>query len=270
MLCFRAIHIDCGKTPFLVIIVSYIMKLTVLGSGTCVPSLNRNAPGYFLTAGDCRILVDCGSGTLLQLERAGKSYRDIDAVFITHGHPDHFADLMPLIHALIATPGYKRQRDLSIVGPEGFIAYYNKAVAPIFGSIRDFPVQTIAIDDKLAFGPFQVCAAKTVHSADSIAYRFEHNSRSVVFTGDTDYDQEVIALAGGADLLIADCSFPDSLKAKGHLSAGECGLVARKAGVGKLLLSHLYPAPSPYSDRVTESRINFGGDIMLAEDLMVN
>ena len=70
-----------------------MMKLIVLGSGTCVPSLKRNAPGYYIEAEDYRILVDCGSGTLLQLERAGRNYKDLDAVFITHRHPDHFADL---------------------------------------------------------------------------------------------------------------------------------------------------------------------------------
>ncbi|HHN65197.1 MAG TPA: ribonuclease Z, partial [Nitrospirae bacterium] len=80
------------------------MQLLILGSGTCVPSLQRNAPGYLLELEGMRVLVDCGSGILLQLERAGRSYRDIDAVFITHSHPDHISDLMPLIHALIATP----------------------------------------------------------------------------------------------------------------------------------------------------------------------
>src|SRR4030066_2105550 len=104
------------------------MKLIILGSGTCVPSLKRSAPGYYLQAEDWQALVDCGSGTLLQLERAGKSYKDIDAVFITHGHPDHFADLMPLIHALLATPKFRREKDLYIVAPGGFIAYYEKAI----------------------------------------------------------------------------------------------------------------------------------------------
>ena len=70
------------------------MKLIVLGSGTCVPSLKRSAPAYYLEAEGKQILIDCGGGTLLQLEKIGKSYKDIDAVFITHTHPDHIADLM--------------------------------------------------------------------------------------------------------------------------------------------------------------------------------
>lgn len=244
------------------------MKLIILGSGTCVPSLKRNAPGYYLEAEGCRILVDCGSGTLLQLEKAGRSYRDIDAVFITHKHPDHFADLMPLVHALLATPKLNRDRDLYIFSPKGFIEYYEAAVASVLGHPAEFAVRNVEIQDKFDFGPFNIMTAKTIHSKDSIAYRFECGDKSIVFTGDTDYDQGVIALAQNADLLIADCSFPDSMKAKGHLSAKECGMVAARAGVKKLVLSHLYPSDTPDADRIKESGENFGSEIVLAEDLM--
>ena len=244
------------------------MKLIVLGSGTCVPSLKRNAPGYYIEAEGARILIDCGSGTLLQLERARKSYRDIDAVFITHRHPDHFADLMPLIHALLATPKFRRMKDLFIFGPGEFMAYYEKAIAPVLGRPEDFFIRTIESRAKFDFGPFHIFTAKTIHSSDSIAYRFEHRGKSIVFTGDADYDQGLIALAQNTDLLVTDCSFPVSMKAKGHLSAKECGLVAQKAKAGKLLLSHLYPADMPDAERTGESKETFDGDIALAEDLM--
>lgn len=245
-----------------------MIKLIVLGSGTCVPSLTRNAPGYYIEAEDYRILVDCGSGTLLQLERAGRNYKDLDAVFITHRHPDHFADLMPLIHALLATPKFKREKDLFIFGPEEFTNYYNTAITPVLGKPQDSFVRLYTIDDRLEFGPFHIFTERTVHSANSIAYRFESGGRSVVFTGDTDYDQRIIEISISADLLVADCSFPDADKVKGHLSAKECGIVAKKAGVKKLLLSHIYPADMPDAERVNESREAFDGEVLLAEDLM--
>ncbi|MEW6602317.1 MAG: MBL fold metallo-hydrolase [Nitrospirota bacterium] len=245
------------------------MKLIILGSGTCVPSLKRNAPGYYLEAEGCRILVDCGSGTLLQLERAGGSYRDVDAVFITHKHPDHFADLMPLVHALLATPDLNRQKDLYIFSPKGFSDYYQSSVSSVLGQPDGFKIRVTEIQDRFDFGPFNVITAKTIHSSDSISYRFECWGKSVVFTGDADYDQGIIELARGADLLIADCSFPDSMKAKGHLSAKECGMVAARAGVGRLVLSHLYPADTPDADRIRESGGAFDGEIVLAEDLMI-
>ncbi|MEN8263166.1 MAG: MBL fold metallo-hydrolase [Nitrospirota bacterium] len=245
-----------------------MLKLIVLGSGTCVPSLTRNAPGYYMEAEDYQLLVDCGSGTLLQLERAGKSYRDIDAVFITHRHPDHFADLMPLIHALLATPKFKREKDLFIFGPTEFITYYDKSIATVLGKPKDFTIQSHTIDDRLEFGPFNVFTEKTLHSASSIAYRLECGGKTVVFTGDAAYDQGLIEISIAADLLVADCSFPDADKVKGHLSAKECGIVAKKAGVKKMLLSHLYPADTPDTERVNESREAFDGEVILAEDLM--
>ena len=244
------------------------MKFIVLGSGTCVPSLKRNAPGYYLEAEGCKVLVDCGSGTLLQLEKAGISYKDIDAVFITHTHPDHFADLMPLIQALLATPQFTREKDLSLFCPGDFAVYYKKAVASVLGNPQGFSVVVEDALDNVQFGPFHVTTAKTVHGAGSIAYRFECGGRSIVYTGDADYGQDVIDLAHGGDLLIADCSFPDELKVKGHLSAKECGIAAKEAGVKKLVLSHIYPTGSPDSDRVGESRAEFDGPVVLAEDLM--
>jgi ribonuclease BN (tRNA processing enzyme) len=244
------------------------MKLVVLGSGTCVPSLKRCSPGYYLTADGCQVIVDLGSGALLQLEKAGLRYMDIDAVFITHSHPDHFSDLIPLIQALVATPDAKRQKGLSVFGSQHFTAYIEKAISSVLGREHNFPLDLVAVTDTLDFGPFHVLAAKTVHSADSLAYRFEHGEKAVVFTGDADFDEELIMLSKNADLLVADCSFPDTLKAQGHLSAKECGLLAQKAMVKKLLLSHLYPSDTPDIDRVYESRKEFTGQIVLAEDLI--
>ncbi len=244
------------------------MKLTILGSGTCVPSLKRNASGYLLEAEGKEVLIDCGSGVLLQLERAGNSYKDIDALFLTHGHPDHFADLMPLIHALFYTPNFTREKDFSIIAPQGFRQYYDTAIGSILGESKDFHIVFMEAADNMEFGPWSICTTSTVHSADSIAYRFELGERSVVFSGDADYDQGLIALSEKADLLIADCSFPDAMKVNGHLSAKECGLLAQKAEVKTLVLSHIYPADTPDEDRVTEAKEHFNGEVILAEDLM--
>ncbi len=245
------------------------MKLTVLGSGTCVPSLTRNAPGYHLEADGMQILIDCGSGTLLQLVRAGRSYRDIDAVCITHKHPDHCADLMPLIQALLATPNFRRDKALHIIGSGEFIRHYQKIFSADLGKYLNFTVQWLTIQGELKFGPFHIVSCKTVHSHDSIAFRFESRGKSVVYTGDTDYYQAIEALARDADILVADCSFPEAMKAGGHLSAQECGLIARNAAVKKLVLSHLYPSATPGENIVQESREVFDGNVVLAEDLMV-
>ena len=76
------------------------MKLTVLGSGTCIPSPARNAPGYLLQVHDRHILVDCGSGISRQLVRTGYTCSVLDCIFLTHLHPDHCADLVAIVQAL--------------------------------------------------------------------------------------------------------------------------------------------------------------------------
>ncbi len=246
----------------------YDMKLIILGSGTCVPSLKRSAPGYYLEAENRKILIDCGSGTILQLEKLGKSYKDIDAVFITHPHPDHIAGLMPLIHALLATPLFKREKTLSLIGPKGFKAFYQKCIASILGFPRTFSIQIIEIENKMDYPPFHVLAAKTIHSENSIAFRFEYKNKSIVITGDADYDNGIIELSKNSDILIADCSFPESMKVSGHMTPQECGLVAKKAGVKKLVLSHLHTLPFPDECRLEECRQVFKGDVILAEDFL--
>jgi ribonuclease BN (tRNA processing enzyme) len=175
---------------------------------------------------------------------------------------------MPLVHALLATPGFKREEDLFVFGPGNFIRYFDKSVTPVLGKPRDLSVQLIVADDRLSFGPLRIFTEKTIHTRSSMAYRFEHKGKSVVFTGDADYGKGIIEISITADLLVADCSFPEADKVKGHLSAKECGVVANKAGVKKLLLSHLYPSDSPDTDRINESREAFDGEILLAEDLM--
>ncbi len=240
--------------------------MIILESGTCVPSTERNAPAYYLENSGRHILIDCGSGALRQLELAGKSYKDIDAVFMTHSHPDHAADLLPLIQALLATPGFRREKPLDIFCAPGFASYYTSAVASSLGSVAfDINIQEITERD---LGQWHITAAPVMHASDSIAYRFESVGRAIVFTGDTDYNEAIVQLARNADVLVADCSFPDSEKAQGHLSAGECGTIAQRAGVRRLILSHIYPSDVPDQERVRQSSVNFSGDTILASDLM--
>jgi len=233
-----------------------------------VPSLKRNAPGYYLEVFDKKILADCGNGTILQLEKAGKSYKDIDAVFITHTHPDHISGLMPFIHALLATPNFKRGKDLLIVGPRGLKKFYESCISHVMKKPKSFTIDAIEIEDKLDLGYLHVFSKKTVHSENSIAYRFEDGGKSIVITGDCDYDEGIVELSQDVDLLIIDCSFPDAMKVPGHLTPKECGLVAKKAKAKKLILSHLYPSSYPDSEKIKECRVVFDGDVLLAEDLM--
>jgi ribonuclease BN (tRNA processing enzyme) len=244
------------------------MRLIVLGSGTCVPSLRRSAPAYYLEAGKRQMLIDCGEGTMLQLARVKRSYKEIDAVFLTHTHPDHISGISPFIHALVATPLFRREKDLFLFGSRGLKKFYNQHIGSLMGKPQSFSLEVIEIEDKVDFPPLYIFTTKTIHSKDSLAYRFEVGNKSIIFTGDADFDRGLIEFSKNSDLLVADCSFPESLKAKGHMIPRECGQIAEEAGVKSLLLSHIYEVSDPDEKRVEECRKVFQGDIFLAQDFM--
>lgn len=244
------------------------MRLTILGSGTCVPSLKRNAPSNYLKIGDKQILVDCGSGTLLQLEKANLSYKEIDIVCISHYHTDHISDFNALIQALNWTPGFDRKKELILIGPVGFKEFYESYLKPISGTPRPDTYEIIIkeIDDEIEFSNFTINSYKTNHNADSIAYKFSEEEKTVVISGDTDFDENLIGFVQNSDVLILDCSHPNNQKVSGHLVPKECGEIAKKASVKKLVLSHLYPTLSE-EIRLIETKEIFSNTI-LAEDLM--
>jgi ribonuclease BN (tRNA processing enzyme) len=246
------------------------MQLIVLGSGTTVPSTLRNAAGYYLAVHDREFLIDCGSGVLVQLERIGKSYRTLDAVFITHTHPDHIGDLVRLIHALQYTPGWQREKPLQFFGPKDFAAFFEHHIVALAGRPKHFLVQVTEVDSTFNFSGVPIQAMPTLHSptVHSVGYRFQQDDKAVVLSGDCDYHQGIIDLADHADLLVLDCSFPDDLKMPGHLCASECGQLARAAKVKRLLLSHFYPVPQGQDKRLEQCRSMFNGPTQMAQDLM--
>jgi ribonuclease BN (tRNA processing enzyme) len=246
------------------------MKLIVLGSGTGVPSLERNSPGYYLQALGQECLVDCGSGTLLQLERAGKRYSDLDVVFITHTHPDHIGDLIPLIHALKLIPGVRREKPLTLFGPAGFERFVHDHVLTVATRPKHFAVEVHEVEGEFRFSDIRCLATPTLHAdnLNSVAYRFDVHGKVLVLSGDCDYDAGIIRHSTEANLLVLDCSTTDALKYPGHCSAGECGRIACEAKVRRLLLTHLYPLVGVEDTRLEEAQAAFAGDVDLARDLM--
>ncbi|MFH1510589.1 MAG: ribonuclease Z [Candidatus Woesearchaeota archaeon] len=187
------------------------MELTILGSGTCVPTLERSAPAVYLRVAGKEVLVDCGEGTMHQLIKARLSYKNIDVIFVTHTHPDHISGIMPFIHATNWTPGFDRKKELTIVGPKGFKKYYSTHILCMAGmKPRPYTIKVKEINKRMVFDEFLIEAEKTLHSASSIAYKFRKDKKSVVVSGDADYDLSLVRFCRKADLLILECSFPDS------------------------------------------------------------
>ncbi len=246
------------------------MELIIIGSGTAALQPRRGPSGYVLKTGDQIFLLDGGTGTLLKCLEAGVSYKDIDKIFYTHLHPDHTIDLIPFLFSTRHTPGFARTKKLELHGPVGFKDFFNGLVG-LYGKglvEGDYRIEVVEMaENSLSFERLKITTKLMKHSEGAIGYRFELNDKIFVYSGDTDFCEGIIALAQNADVLLLECSFPDEMKVKGHLTPTEAGKIASRAEVDRLILTHLYP-PCDEVDILEVCRREFDGEIKLAEDLM--
>jgi ribonuclease BN (tRNA processing enzyme) len=246
------------------------MELIVIGSGTGVIQPHRGSPGHVLKLNSEIFLLDGGTGTLRKCLEVGISYRDIDIIFYTHLHPDHTIDLVPFLFATKHTPGFVREKKLPIFGPVGFQDFYT-SFTQLFGTGITDVTYDIKIHElsevKLNFETWSLETKRMKHSHNAIGYRFEERGKTFVYSGDTDYCDEIIELARQANILLLECSFPDSMKVDGHLTPTEAGKIASQAGVERLILTHLYP-PCDEADILRPCQEHFQGSITVAQDLM--
>ncbi len=245
------------------------MRLTILGAGTCLPLANHSAAGYLVRVGETPLLFDAGPGTIARLAAAGVSYCDLEYVFITHLHADHTLDLATLMEALVATPGWKRERTLNLIGCRGLDDFLRRLMETFDGIAPQayrLSVSEMA-EERKQFRSWEIETALTGHAENSIAFRVEAAERALVYSGDAVETPNLIRLARDADVFICECSLPDGWPPTNHLMAGAVGRIARAANVKHLVLTHLYP-PALDADVVSQVRREFSGDVEVAVDGM--
>lgn len=247
------------------------MRVTILGSGTLVPTGIRGPAGYAVEADGMTFLLDGGTGTLRRLAEARLDYRQIDHLFYTHIHPDHTADLVPFLFAQRHTPGFTRERDLHVHGPRGFTSFYERWTAAVERWIGggSYAVHVHEMwEGKVDRGGVGIAAVPLRHSVAAVGYRITARDGAVLaYTGDTDETPAVSELARDCDVLIADCSTPDEAKVEGHLTPGLVGALARAGRARMVVLSHLYPE-CDRADLEGQCRRHYAGPIVRAHDLM--
>ncbi|MBL7225755.1 MAG: MBL fold metallo-hydrolase [Desulfobacteraceae bacterium] len=250
------------------------MILIILGSGTAIPLNDRGSPSLVLLIEGSPVLFDIGPGTLRQLTRVGISYEKIEQIFLTHFHPDHTADLIHLLFASKNPAVLRRRRPFVITGPSGLSELVN-ALQDAYHTWLTLPPEMMRIEEvdmgkkiKSEYGNFTVTASPTNHTPNSLAYRVENRSgKTVVYSGDTGFCDEIVDLAKGADLLVLEASFPDGDEFEGHLTPSLAGRIATLAGVERLVLIHFYPE-CLRSDITSQCRKSYKGELILGEDLL--
>jgi len=267
------------------------VRVTVVGCSGSLPGPASAASCYLVEAEGTgpdgtprtwRLVLDLGSGALGPLQTY-TALEAVDAVALSHLHPDHCLDLCGLYVALRYDPGRlrgaARQPRLPVFGPSGtadrLAAAYGMPSVP--GMTGQFDVRQWSAGDPVVVGPLALTPQAVLHPVEAYGVRVEGPSeqdpgRSVVlaYSGDTDVCEGLAVVARGADVLLAEASFVEGRDTdRGvHLTGRRAGQVAAAGAVGRLVLTHLPPWNDP-ADALAEAGEAYDGALQLAEPGLV-
>lgn len=256
------------------------MRLVVLGCSGSAPGPTSAASGYLVQHDGFSLVLDLGNGAFGALQRRVRPI-DVDAVLLSHLHPDHCADLYAYQVALAHGPD-RRAAPLPVFGPARTaerIAALGQAdplaavAAPAAGGSPRPPLMDVgdlarAIEEPLRLGPFVVRVARMAHPVTTFGIRVEvPGGPSLAYSGDTGPSAALVDLARGADALLCEASFiPEAPSPPGlHLDGRQAGQHAADAGVGRLIVTHVPPWHSPDA-AARWARTTFDGPVEAALD----
>jgi len=238
------------------------VRITVLGSHGTWPRAGGAASGYLLSQGDFHVWLDAGTGTLAKLQEHVDVFA-IDAVVISHRHFDHFLDLYPYFFARWSE-GHPR---LPLYAPPGMFEHAMKLEDQL---PLAFDPHDVDPGGDFEVGPFRVHTAPMRHPVPTLGMRFTSNGTAFAYSADTGPSEELVGLARGADVLLSEATFlgPENPAPDFHLTAGQAGDHAARAGVGRAVLTHIRPLNDRDAVR-QEASAAFDGGIDLALEGMV-
>ncbi|HEV7896563.1 MAG TPA: MBL fold metallo-hydrolase [Planosporangium sp.] len=219
------------------------MRLTIVGCAGSFPGPESACSAYLVEADGFRLLIDFGVGSLSALQRYSGLYA-VDAVLLTHLHADHIFDACSYVVARRYAPGGALP-PIPMYAPSGA----PERLATAYGGPDERPA-----DDVYSFyalqpgtfpiGPFQVTVDRVNHPIETYGVRVEHGGRVLAYSADTAPCEALVRLAHGADAFLCEASYLDGVDNPPdlHLTGREAGEHAAKAGVGRLLLTHLVAA----------------------------
>jgi ribonuclease BN (tRNA processing enzyme) len=243
------------------------VRVTVLGSAGSHPGPGRACSSYLVEHDGFRLVLDCGNGSVSNLlQRVDAS--EVDAILLTHRHPDHWADLIGLHYALrYHANGEQHVEVYAPPGMEDFIGQLLPDDDGDFGRVCRFTA--VSPGDTLRLGGLEIALHRANHPVECLAVRVAAGGRVVAYSGDSAPTPAMTACARDADLFICDSTWlhSDQLPPGIHMSGREAGEQARQAGVRRLLVTHVWPALDPHAV-AAEARTAYDGEIIVAHDLM--
>lgn len=251
------------------------LTLHVCGSAGTHPGPGRACSGYLVTraeretadADTTRLLLDCGNGSLANVQRVC-DLADLDAVLLSHLHPDHCVDLFGLYYALRYHPDGQHQ--VPVYAPDGAEGFLRQLLgeesARHFGDVCAF--HTVAAGDTVEIGGLSIRLAAANHPVETLAARVEADGQAIAYSADTHVAADVVDVARDADLFACDATwlarhgpFPAGI----HCTGEEAGQMATDARAARLMITHVVPSTNA-AEVAAEAARCYDGEIVIAED----
>lgn len=237
------------------------MRLTVLGCAGSFPGPEAACSAYLVEADGFRLLVDFGTGSLSALQRYA-GLMAIDAILLSHLHLDHFLDACLFVVVRRYAPGGSYPA-IPVYAPAGAPDRLAAAYSAEQGSLDDVYTFYSLQPGTFPIGPFSVTADRVNHPIETYGVRIEHGGSVIAYSADTAPCDALVRLAQGADLFLCEASYLDDAPHPPdlHLTGREAGEAATKAGVGRLLLTHLVTAWGSEAATLEAASAAFDGPI---------
>ena len=258
------------------------MRLTVLGKSPSWQDAGGACSGYLIEEEGTAVVVDCGNGVFSKLRRY-RDYTRVDAVVISHLHADHFLDLVPWAYALTYAP---RQQPVPVdrwpgtddparprlIAPHGAIETFRRVVGA-WGNEdlieNAFELEEYDADSTVEIGPIRARFHEVPHFTTT--YAIDLSSRNgngrLTYSSDTKPTDDLVDFARGTDLLLVEATLPrpERTGERGHLTPGEAGEHARRAGAKRVVLTHF---SDELGDEWTREQgaVAFGGPVDVARE----
>jgi ribonuclease BN (tRNA processing enzyme) len=246
------------------------MRVTIIGCGDAFGAGGRLQTSFHVRSAQATFLIDCGTSTLIGMRRLKLEPDEIDAVFVTHLHGDHFGGLPWLL--IDGQYVSKRKRPLIVAGPRGIEARYLTAAEALYpGATTNDPGFKLVFCEyeegtPLSVGAVTVTPFEVRHpsGAPPYALRFTVDGKTIAFTGDTGWVDVLCQVAQGADLFISEC-FQYDITLPIHLDYATIEANYARLNAKRVLLTHMGEAMLSAVGHVDQSRYLIAEDGMTLE-----
>ena len=238
------------------VVVRPSLTLTVLGCSGSYPGKGEACSGYLVRGAGTTLWLDAGNGTMANLQQH-VGLGEIDAVVVSHEHPDHWSDLEGF--RVACAYGDAPTGGIPVYAPAGLKKKVSTDMEP------PFSWNVVTDGDSVTVGGLQLRFAATEHGEpETLAVRIDGDGRSLGYSADTSADWSIEALGSGLDLALCEATLLQDEEGKSeHLSARQAGEMARAACVSTLVLTHVWPTTDRERSRA-EGSDAFGKAVEMA------